>query len=159
MTLILKIAILLNIFYVSFLQYVTSCSSNENTPLSPKPPTNSFCYSLLPKTLVHITNYLDPGTNLTVDCNGQGKDVGTQVINYGLYYEFRFIPNFWSTTRYFCNFTWSGGSQGCYIYKYHRDLHRCCDTCMWNVDHEGAHGINKFTGKPDVIICQWKMFK
>ncbi|KAL9245900.1 hypothetical protein vseg_019499 [Gypsophila vaccaria] len=112
----------------------------------------SFCHALMPLTVVHIANYLDQGATLTVHCNSKDDDLGTQVLEFGRYFEFRFRPNFWGTTRFYCDFSWSGGSQHITIYKYKRDLHRCCDNCVWNVDKMGMHGINKFTGKDDVVF-------
>lgn len=155
MALVFKITFFFLLLLLIILEVSSFSFLNDKSILPQQEQDVYFCYSTIPKTLVRITNFLGPDINLSIQCKHKGKDLGTYVISNGMSYEFRFRPSFWKTTRFFCNFRWNEKSKGCYIYKYHRDLNRCCDTCVWNVDQEGAHGINKFTGKPDVFICQW----
>ncbi|KAK9671727.1 hypothetical protein RND81_12G050700 [Saponaria officinalis] len=145
-------AFILTLFLLSNVFITSSCSSSiqDNNDVSKVVPNLHFCYSLMPNTLIHIANYLNQGAALTVHCKSKDDDLGTQILDFGRYFEFRFKPNFWGTTLFYCDFSWSGGKQHIDIYKYKRDLHRCCDNCVWNVDNMGMHGINKFTIKSDV---------
>ncbi|KAK9725544.1 hypothetical protein RND81_05G152300 [Saponaria officinalis] len=127
---------------------------NDNKKLQ-MPWDLDICYTLMPETTVHITHILGQNVVLNVHCKSKDDDLGEQVLTQGISYEFRFRPNFWGTTLFFCNFSWEGRSQSCTIYEYNRDIDRCCDICMWSVDSTGVHGYNKHTGKADVSICPW----
>ncbi|XP_038698049.1 S-protein homolog 5-like [Tripterygium wilfordii] len=75
------------------------------------------------KVTTHINNDLGPGIDLTLHCKSKEDDLGEHVLQYhDQGYEFRFRPNIWGSTLFFCSFSWQGGPIHWFdIYDYRRD--------------------------------------
>ncbi|GAB2279947.1 hypothetical protein Dimus_014583 [Dionaea muscipula] len=98
---------------------------------------------LIPKyTHVSLTNGLGDGLSLTVHCQSdQNHDtIGTVVIADGQTFDWRFKPNFWGTTEWFCNFIWQDAIGTYDIYVYKRDHHLCGKHCQWYINRQGLFG-------------------
>ena len=102
-----------------------------------------------------IINGLDAGTDLNVHCKSKNDDLGAHVLAFDQFFEFRFRPNFWGTTLYFCRFWWNSESHWFDIYVQKRDAGRCNKKCWWYVGADGPCLLNDKIGVYD--ICEnWK---
>lgn len=115
-----------------------------------------------PKTTVVIFNNLG-GDDLTIHCKSKNDDLGTHVIYNNQNYEWKFRPNFWGTTLFFCHFSWVGGAGTYDIYKATRDHNgnRCRHECDWFVTKNGIEGYsekNKYLGvkREKDIVFLWQ---
>ncbi|XP_021757886.1 S-protein homolog 5-like [Chenopodium quinoa] len=106
------------------------------------------------ETTVSIVNHLATNESLTIHCQSKNDDLGIHILSYGQVYSFKFRPNIWGTTLYFCGFTWSGGSKVCDVYKYRRDRLRCCGDVRWEVQRKGISSPSTF-GKGHEVFYPW----
>ncbi|TYI84171.1 hypothetical protein E1A91_D05G345600v1 [Gossypium mustelinum] len=83
---------------------------------------------------VLIYNYLQNGTDLTVHCKSKDDDLGVHLLAFRNYYEFKFRPNLFGTTLFYCSMQWDGRMHWLDIYTSERDT---CTYCLWNVKPEG----------------------
>lgn len=94
-------------------------------------------------TRVHIKNALatsGPAQDLTVSCKSKDDELGTHVIAPWGSWDFKFHPNFWPSTLFFCRFSWpSLGTEIKWfdIYDQVRDERHCFD-CCWTIIPNGA---------------------
>lgn len=91
------------------------------------------------KTHVRIINNLPDNMDLTVHCKSGEDDLGTQVLSYLSSYEFRFNPNIWGTTQFYCSMAWPSNLHYFDIYIHRRD-YKCYwskHVCMWRVTPQG----------------------
>lgn len=101
---------------------------------------------------LRITNDLGTGENLSHHCKSRDDDLGAHVLAPNQFSEFRFRPNFWGTTLYFCRFWWGRESHWFDIYVQKRDAGRCNSKCWWMV---GPNGPCLLDGKFGVYtLCQ-----
>ncbi|QCD85985.1 Plant self-incompatibility S1 [Vigna unguiculata] len=127
----------------------TSTNSTTETSSEEEPkrsPDGLFLFT------VHmlIVNKLGHGTPLTLHCKSKNDDLQVHVIQYDQSFRWKFRPNFWGTTLFYCYFWWSGGRGAYDIYKDRRDHDRCTHNCDWYVTKEGVEGYteeNKNYGK------------
>ncbi|KAF7837365.1 Self-incompatibility protein [Senna tora] len=86
-----------------------------------------------PKVTVRMTNDIGRDLVLTIHCRHEDEDLGEQVVQPRTNYEFSFIPNFWGTNLYTCQFSWEGGVSHFFdIFKMDRDYGHCT-TCVWSI--------------------------
>ncbi|CAJ1978379.1 unnamed protein product [Sphenostylis stenocarpa] len=110
--------------------------------------------------LVHmrIVNNLSDNQPLNVHCKSKDDDLNNHVIYRGQSFRWRFRPNIWGTTLFFCHFSWAGGEGSYDIYKNRRDYDRCKHACNWYVTQEGIEGyteedkLNKKPPKVDIFF-------
>ncbi|MED6198403.1 hypothetical protein PIB30_066014 [Stylosanthes scabra] len=89
-----------------------------------------------PKTSVEIQNVLEGRDDLTIHCKSKDDDLGVQYLKPRENFSFRFRPNIFGTTLFFCSFAWKGGVCRWFdIYEHDRDEH--CTKCTWQIFKEG----------------------
>ena len=101
---------------------------------------------------LRITNDLGSGLDLNLHCQSDDDDLGTHVLAPDQFFEFRFRPNFWGTTLYFCKFWWGGESHWFNIYVEKRDTSRCDSKCWWMVGPVGPCLLDRRFGIYD--LCE-----
>ncbi|CAB4321818.1 unnamed protein product [Prunus armeniaca] len=75
---------------------------------------------------------------MTVHCKSKDDDLGFHVVPIKGNYGFKFKPNFWDTTQFFCSFKWGTEFHYFDIYIYERDSRLCADNeCMWSIRPNG----------------------
>ncbi|GLT31746.1 hypothetical protein SLA2020_064570 [Shorea laevis] len=94
--------------------------------------------SIGPRTL-QIFNNVQPADKLTVHCKSGDEDVGEVEVKYGEAYEFKFNPNVWGTTLYFCRITWRYKTLSFDAYRHSRDFTTCDLYCVWSVTIDGPY--------------------
>ncbi|XP_024029586.1 S-protein homolog 4-like [Morus notabilis] len=87
----------------------------------------AICTSEGVKTHVHMTNDLGTGTDLTVHCKSKDDDLGIHVVAPNGSYGFRFAPNIFGGTLFFCRMEWPGNSHYFDIYVQKRDRQLALD--------------------------------
>ncbi|KAG8658487.1 hypothetical protein MANES_03G154100v8 [Manihot esculenta] len=87
----------------------------------------SSCEALSRRKLrrVNMTNVLGERLELTIHCKSKDDDLGIIKIPFNGYYSFRFHPNAFDTTLFFCNTAWRGQSHWFDIYMSERDRYKC----------------------------------
>ncbi|KAI9177087.1 hypothetical protein LWI28_024352 [Acer negundo] len=107
------------------------------------------------KVRVVINNEIGAGIDLKIHCKSKDDDLGEHVIPYGGNYDFKFTPNYFGYTLYFCGFSWQNQFHIFDIYETLRDYKICDKTCPWFVKSEGPC---LFDGKESGMnICyKWK---
>ncbi|GAB4828716.1 hypothetical protein Ancab_018384 [Ancistrocladus abbreviatus] len=104
---------------------------------------------LFPKTThVRINNNLGGGLDLNIHCQSSTEhmELVTVIVADGQNFEWRFRPNWWGTTVWSCDLTWTKGSKTFEIYRYKRDQRRCGKFCDWFAKRGGLDG----RGPPDI---------
>ena len=111
------------------------------------------CEGQLIKHITHlqISNYME--TELNVHCKSKNDDLGPHTLAPHGSYTFKFRPNFWNSTQFFCKFIWKDGSHWFDIYIQTRDQHECVKHCNWFITKTGngmcrliegeAHSVSK----------------
>ncbi|KAK3415992.1 hypothetical protein EUGRSUZ_H01296 [Eucalyptus grandis] len=85
------------------------------------------------KVRVQILNDLPGGVTLTVHCQSKDNDLGFHQIPPNGMWEFRFKPNFWGNTLFFCSFQWPNQFHHHDVFVEDRDVVRCQGLCQWHV--------------------------
>lgn len=99
---------------------------------------------------VEIMNSLPDNMELTVHCKSKDDDLGFHKLLPFQTFEFRFKPNFWRTTLFFCSFQWTGAFHYYDVYIHGRES-RICDHCIWHVTPGGPCLYN--TDKSNYNYC------
>ncbi|CAB4292559.1 unnamed protein product [Prunus armeniaca] len=86
-----------------------------------------------------IINGLVPESDVLVHCKSKQDDLGVHLLHYNALYEFKFKPNFWGTTQFYCNFTWPSRIEWFDIYKFKRDAGKFC---YWMIKPDGPCKYN-----------------
>ena|ERR1044072_3797667 len=60
------------------------------------------------KAEVKIVNSLPDNLDLTIHCKSKDDDLGEHILRPGMVFQWRFKPNIWGTTQYYCSFQWFG---------------------------------------------------
>ncbi|XP_021607741.1 S-protein homolog 5 [Manihot esculenta] len=81
---------------------------------------------------VNITNNLGANIELNVHCKSKNDDLGQQQIPYKDFWYFKFRPNFWGTTLFYCSMNWEQISHWFNIYVDARDNPKCI-ICQWSI--------------------------
>lgn len=92
---------------------------------------------ILQKTRVTITNTLVPDTPLRLHCQSKNDDLGVHILPKFGSFSFKFKPNVWETTLFFCNFQWT--SNGTALSKWY-DIFQptdSCTRCDWEIHPYG----------------------
>ncbi|XP_021607739.1 self-incompatibility protein S1 [Manihot esculenta] len=55
---------------------------------------------------VNITNNLGANIELNFHCKSKNDDLGQQQLPYKGFWYFKFRPNFWGTTLFYCSMNW-----------------------------------------------------
>ncbi|CAH8303316.1 unnamed protein product [Eruca vesicaria subsp. sativa] len=111
------------------------------------------------KRRVDITNKVGDGLTLTFHCKSKDDDLGVQILAPDQMWSFRFRPNFWGTTLFYCNFKWAGESHWFNIYDDDRDGdvgHKPClwYICGWDIKRSEVCRLKDNYGKD--ICYHWK---
>ncbi|KAL3729227.1 hypothetical protein ACJRO7_026345 [Eucalyptus globulus] len=103
------------------------------------------------KTYVEINSNLSAATTLTVHCKSKNDDLGDHTITSTRSWGFKFRPNFFKTTLFFCSFAWPNEFHRFDIYDENRDE---CTECIWTVFPNGPCKLNETRG---IDFCYpWK---
>ncbi|XP_010537233.1 PREDICTED: uncharacterized protein LOC104812007 [Tarenaya hassleriana] len=108
-------------------------------------PSPKSVQGLKRKKTVTIINNLGGGLTLRYHCKSGDDDLGDRVLGPGGSWWFRFEPNFFGTTLFYCYFSWTGSGGWFDIYKDSRDnvpSKNYCDECKWKVRKTGPCRFN-----------------
>ncbi|PIA30604.1 hypothetical protein AQUCO_05500134v1 [Aquilegia coerulea] len=97
-----------------------------------------------PKTNLTIINYISESTILYLHCKSRDNDLGPQVMAYSQHVQWKFYPNIFDTTLFWCTMNWidSDGHEeyGSFnIYESDRDRRICAVECQREVRKEGVY--------------------
>ncbi|KAG2290268.1 hypothetical protein Bca52824_049872 [Brassica carinata] len=109
-------------------------------------------------TTVVINNDLGSGLSLGYHCKSGDNDLGYGSLGVGGSWFFRFKPDIFGRTLFFCRFSWGNESHYFDIYKQKRDREFekfGCTHCEWKIRKNGPCKLNKITNKFDVCL-PWK---
>ncbi|KAM1635621.1 hypothetical protein ACFX13_013933 [Malus domestica] len=109
---------------------------------------------------VGIENYLwdqSGDSPLKVHCKSKDDDLGVHAVPLADSYEFKFHPNIWRTTLFYCSFEWPGQFHHFDIYDQGRDGGCVLDdsVCLWRIQVNGPCRFNGYTGSYDLLYA-WK---
>ncbi|GFP96201.1 hypothetical protein PHJA_001764200 [Phtheirospermum japonicum] len=116
--------------------------------VSDETPTNNTSgrkFSLWPKTIVRVYNNLGNDINLTLHCKSRDNDLGIQLLANGDSFQWKFHPNIFGTTTFYCSMEWNDKSGSFDLYVDQRDSERCI-VCVWKVTQNGVRGYSKEDG-------------
>ncbi|KAJ0092209.1 hypothetical protein Patl1_25850 [Pistacia atlantica] len=91
---------------------------------------------------VHVRNDLVPSVKVIAHCKSKNSDLGERILSYHDSYNFRFRPNFWGTTRFYCSFAWENELHWFDIYKFNRDQ-STGKSCQWKITRKGPCMFNR----------------
>ncbi|XP_039067932.1 S-protein homolog 2-like [Hibiscus syriacus] len=92
---------------------------------------------------VILYNDLEDKKELTIHCKSKDDDLGVHVLSYRESYGFRFQPNYFARTLFFCRVTSNGKSHWFDVFDGEREWtwgEGCLETddkCVWNVRQNG----------------------
>ena len=95
--------------------------------------------------VLNIKNDLGWHTDLTVHCKSKNDDLGVHLVPYLGKYSFRFRPNFFGTTLYFCRFSWRTESHSFDIFDSGRSSETVCrggGDCNWSIRADAAYWLD-----------------
>ncbi|XP_062104482.1 S-protein homolog 5-like [Humulus lupulus] len=87
--------------------------------------------------------------DLSVHCKSKDDDLGVHILRFNETYSFRFKPNFWGTTLFFCGFRWADQFHWFDIYTPGSDC-SLPSACFWSVV---ANGPCLVDSSPPFIHC------
>lgn len=91
---------------------------------------------------VRVTNALEGGSTLTINCRSEDDDIGIQVLQPQDSFEFHFKPTFIGITRFYCSFQLPDASIYWFdVYNHWRDG-RDCSECYWVIRDGGPCMFN-----------------
>lgn len=93
------------------------------------------------------------GHNITVHCKSKNNDLGYHNLPNGGVFEWKFRPNLWGTTLFFCGLKCKNRKGVFNLYVNDRDSKRCRE-CVWIVNKNGVRGYNK-EGGDEQIWFRW----
>ncbi|CAL9213712.1 unnamed protein product [Arabidopsis halleri] len=92
-------------------------------------------------TVVTMTNLIG-GPPLTIHCKSKQDDLGPHVVPFRQEYHFKFQPNLWKSTLFFCSFQWANQFKRFDIFDAQRDQD-VCDQCHWEIKPDGPCRLGK----------------
>ncbi|KAJ4833368.1 hypothetical protein Tsubulata_040576 [Turnera subulata] len=108
---------------------------------------------------VEILNIITPeGKDVVIHCKSKDDDLGIKNLGPHQTFSFRFSPNVWGTTLFYCKFTWLGGSGWFNVYDQGRDQFRCSGQkkYSWYIT-PGGLCLDECAGNPEEKGCYaWK---
>lgn len=105
------------------------------------------------KTKVEINNRLNGGLTLRLHCKSKDHDLGNKTLSPDSSWSFKFRPNIFGSTLFFCHFLWAQESHWFDIYDDYRDGVRQgnpCIECTWNIDQTRPCRFNHKTNVFDL---------
>uniref|UniRef100_A0A7N0TBD2 S-protein homolog n=1 Tax=Kalanchoe fedtschenkoi TaxID=63787 RepID=A0A7N0TBD2_KALFE len=107
---------------------------------------------------VYIKHSMGQGVMVDVHCKSKQNDLGNHRLADGQWYRFKFRPNIWFTTFFWCDVSWNGRRQVFDAYNGKDSYWNCvalgCD-CPWKLTPDGPCFFNPKTQMCD--ICQgWR---
>ncbi|CAN8324735.1 unnamed protein product [Cochlearia groenlandica] len=147
------ILMILTIFIITTKPSHAKDQENKNI-IIPNDPSSST-KSLFPtgKKTVVIVNGLGTGVTLPYHCKSKDDDFGARSLPPGGLWSFRFRPQFFGRSLYFCSFELQRGRVWFDIYRNHRDNtgDTWCDKCVWRIKQSGPCRLNDVT--KDFDLC------
>ncbi|KAL8047258.1 hypothetical protein ABFX02_08G228400 [Erythranthe guttata] len=107
---------------------------------------SSFCF--FSEYEMRIVSNLSPGTrSLKLHCyKGDGTDLGLQTLHPNEEYKFKICTNFFTETRYYCDFHWREYRLTADFYVFDSFLSSLCEDqvfgpskCQWTVEYPGFY--------------------
>ncbi|CAI0438110.1 unnamed protein product [Linum tenue] len=89
-----------------------------------------------PKTTVVVKNEVEGGWKLTLHCKSRDDDIGAFVLVTHEAIKWRFRPNIFRTTLFYCSVDWGEGVHWFDVYIHKRDILRCT-YCQWIIKKSG----------------------
>ncbi|XP_010540173.1 PREDICTED: uncharacterized protein LOC104814026 [Tarenaya hassleriana] len=122
-----------------------SLAQNHGVLSQDKPSDN--INGLRDKVSLEINNVLGDGIWLEFHCKSKNDDLGYKILRPNESWSFRFRPNFWGTTLFFCRFWWKGDSHWFDIYDDGREnpFSDWTDSLIWRVRKTGPCRMNQDT--------------
>ncbi|OAY55436.1 hypothetical protein MANES_03G154200v8 [Manihot esculenta] len=108
-------------------------------------------FILQKKRTINITNELGTNNELRLHCKSKNDDLGEQLLPYKGFWYFKFRPNFWGTTDFYCSMSWEQVSHSFDIYVDSRDDLKCF-VCQWIIQATGPCLWNKDTQQFDICF-------
>ena len=92
---------------------------------------------------VHLSIENDIKADITLHCKSKDDDLGEHTLNNSSDFRFKFQPNIFKTTLFFCSFAWPNAFHWFNIYNYMRDSGSCVHHCDWKIkpDHPCLYDI------------------
>jgi hypothetical protein len=97
---------------------------------------------------VQILNALSNGLELTLDCRSKNDYLGVHKLKHYEDFEFKFRPNFWGSTLYYCRFEWKNNDHTVTVFNY-RDEFNLCRQCYVKITDKQMCKFNYDTNKYD----------
>ena len=102
-----------------------------------------------------ITNALKSREQITIHCKSGDDDLGVHNLTAWTDFDFKFRPNFWETTLFYCSFQLPDAFHYFDIYVDKRDRKKCNLTeCLWLVMEQYMCMFNYLTQKYD-FCYEW----
>uniref|UniRef100_A0A7N0VG25 S-protein homolog n=1 Tax=Kalanchoe fedtschenkoi TaxID=63787 RepID=A0A7N0VG25_KALFE len=129
-----------------------------NVQADARGPVSNTCDFFLPKMTVYIKHSMGQGVMVDVHCKSKDDDLGNHSLAEGQWYRFKFRPNLWDTTLFWCDVSWNGRRQVFNAYRQKTTYGKClvvgCE-CPWNLTPDGPCFFNPKTEKHD--LCEgWR---
>ncbi|CAN8267794.1 unnamed protein product [Cochlearia groenlandica] len=115
----------------------------------------SATMSYAQKTTVVINNDLGDGLSLRYHCKSGNDNLGNRSLGQGESWSFRFKPDIFGRTLFFCSFSWGNESHYFNIYKQKRDKQYNefgCTNCEWMIRKTGPCKRNRNSNLFDVCF-------
>lgn len=114
----------------------------------------NFTWFLWDKVDLQIVNGLPTHEDLNLHCKSKDDDLGAHSLGFNETYEFRFKPNFFGNTLYFCRFWWAKESRWFDIYDEERDIPRC-SYCWWKILPTGPCLFDSYQSRKYDLCDDW----
>lgn len=87
---------------------------------------------------VTLVNKIEYGLPVNVHCKSKNDDLGVHTLALGQSYSFKFRPNVFGVTLFYCSFAWVGQHEIYWfdVYNDKRDA-GICTTCQWIIHEAG----------------------
>ncbi|XVF61735.1 hypothetical protein PTKIN_Ptkin08bG0154300 [Pterospermum kingtungense] len=97
---------------------------------------------------VHISNGLNNYQKLTIHCKSGDDDLGWHVIPVSLEWNWTFRANFFGSTLYWCNMSWSKHQGSFEVFVMNYSMLQKCDfkECFWSARDDGLYLENDSDG-------------
>ncbi|KAL5542938.1 hypothetical protein UlMin_010648 [Ulmus minor] len=99
---------------------------------------------------VNLTNGLAENSKLIAHCQSKENDLGTRELYFGDSFDWKFTPNVWGTTLFYCDVSWNNLNLHFDIFKTNRDWYRCVQKeqvfdCRWIAQEDGFYFYNRLS--------------
>ncbi|CAI0376955.1 unnamed protein product [Linum tenue] len=101
-----------------------------------------------------MENRVEGGKELRIHCKSKDDDLGVYTLKTLDDFIFKFRPNIWGTTLFYCSMDWGEGQTHWFdIYIFDRDYRRCTN-CQWIIKKSGPCFYDAGAHKYD-FCYQW----